>query len=198
MFPSTHQSLLASIAGDSSNRVPWEHFVAIYGPALQRWLTKRGLSPHDAEDCTQQVLLAISASIHAFVDDQRPASFRRWIQRIARNELVNSIRTRAKQPKSAFDSLAWSKLSELIDETDQLERSVELEYQRSLYLLAADEVRRAVAAVTWQAFWMAQVEEVPTPAIARKLGISVGSVYVAKGRVLQRLQSVVTRLEELQ
>ena len=79
MFPSTHLSLLAAITGDSSNRLPWERFVTIYEPALRRWLTKRGLSPHDAEDCTQQVLMSVSRSIRSFRDDNQPASLRRWI-----------------------------------------------------------------------------------------------------------------------
>ncbi|MFN7449120.1 MAG: sigma factor-like helix-turn-helix DNA-binding protein, partial [Pirellula sp.] len=64
--------------------------------------------------------------------------------------------------------------------------------------VAAAEIKQSVAPKTWQAFWMSQVESIPTPVIAKKLGMSVGSVYVAKGRVLQRLQAAVAQLEELQ
>jgi RNA polymerase sigma-70 factor (ECF subfamily) len=198
MFPSTHLSLLADIAGDSSNRLPWERFVTIYEPALRRWLTKRGLSPHDAEDCTQQVLMAVSRSIRSFRDDNKPASFRRWIQRIARNELINSIRTQSKQPQSTNDSFVWDQLASMADESDRLEKSFDDEYQRSLFFVAAAEIKQSVAPKTWQAFWMSQVESIPTPVIAKTLGMSVGSVYVAKGRVLQRLQAAVAQLEELQ
>lgn len=198
MFPSTHLSLLAAIAGDSSNRLHWERFVTIYEPALRRWLTKRGLSPHDAEDCTQQVLLSVSRSIRSFRDDNQPASFRRWIQRIARNELINSIRTRSKQPQSTNDSFVWDQLASIADESDRLEKSFDDEYRRSLFFVAAAEIQQSVAPKTWQAFWMSKVESIPTPLIAKTLGMSVGSVYVAKGRVLQRLQAAVARLEELQ
>jgi RNA polymerase sigma-70 factor, ECF subfamily len=198
MFPSTHHSLLAAIACDSSSRLHWERFVTIYEPALRRWLTKRGLSPHDAEDCTQQVLLSVSRSIRSFRDDHQPASFRRWIQRIARNELINSIRVRSKQPQSNSDSFVWSQLALMADESDRLQQSFDDEYRRSLFLMAAAEIQQSVAPRTWQAFWMSQVESTPTPIIAKTLGMSVGSVYVAKGRILQRLQAAVARLEDLQ
>ncbi|MEQ1827318.1 MAG: sigma-70 family RNA polymerase sigma factor [Pirellula sp.] len=172
--------------------------MTIYEPALRRWLTQRGLRLQDAEDCTQQVLLSVSRSIGSFSDDQQPASFRRWIQRIARNELINSIRVRSKQPQSASDSFVWNELASMADVSDRLQQSFEDEYRRSLFLTAADEVRQSIAPHTWQAFWMSQIENIPTPVIAKELGVSVGSVYVAKGRVLQRLRSVVARLEELE
>jgi RNA polymerase sigma factor (sigma-70 family) len=121
MFPSTHLSLLAAIAGDSSNRLPWERFVTIYEPALRRWLTKRGLSPHDAEDCTQQVLMSVSRSIRSFRDDNQPASLRRWIHppfRAVRRAEIEDLRRRLDQLESD-DKIKTNRRDEVIDQRFQ-------------------------------------------------------------------------------
>lgn len=161
------------------------------------WLRKRGLQQHDVEDCTQKVLVSVMKSLATFQDDLAPASFRRWLQRVARNELVTHIRKSAQQPKSYNDSLIWNQIASFAAESsDAFEQSIETEYQRHMFRNAAEEVRTTTQPVTWDAFWRTMVLGEPTPLVASELGLSVGSVYVAKGRVLQRLQKAVQAMEE--
>jgi RNA polymerase sigma-70 factor, ECF subfamily len=195
-FPSTAQHLLVSLA-DPANDREWSTFVRLYEPALVAWLRKRGLQLQDAEDCTQKVLMSVVRSLGTFRDDLEPAAFRRWLQRIARNELINHVRKAGTQPKSFDDSLVWNDIaSKLLDaQAEDFDRDIELEYQRHLLQSAADHVRSTTQESTWQAFWRSMVLAQPTAIVARELGMSIGSVYVAKGRVLQRLQAAVKSLE---
>jgi RNA polymerase sigma-70 factor (ECF subfamily) len=195
-FPSTNFSLLAKLAGSKIQHRLWDQFVEMYQPAITHWLIRRGLQRSDADDCTQQILMSIVSSLDSFEDDHRPASFRRWVQTITRNQLIDAVRRIKRQPTTMDDSQAWSNIEAMIADSDRWGESIELEYRRFLFLTAAKQVRDSVASHTWQAFWMTQVENHPTPLVAKTLGMPVGSVYVAKGRVLQRLQAAIKQLEE--
>ena len=196
-FPSTSSQLLVSL-GDPANAREWSRFVQLYEPALMTWLRKRGLQQHDAEDCVQKVLVSVMRSLSTFQDDSAPASFRRWLQRVARNEFVNHVRKSAQQPKSYHDSLVWGEIANLALESnsDQFEKDIEYEYYRHMFRSAAEEVRSTTQPATWAAFWRTVVLGEPTALVALETGLSVGSVYVAKGRVLQRIQRAVQAMEE--
>ena len=62
------------------------------------------------------------------------------------------------------------------------------EYKRQLFQSAASEVKGEFAPATWQAFWQTAVEDRPPAEVAAELGLSVGSVYVARSRVLARIR----------
>ena len=61
-FPETRESLMIQVK-HPNNRVAWEQFVAIYGPVIFRTAVARGLQEADAQDLTQQVLLAVASAI---------------------------------------------------------------------------------------------------------------------------------------
>jgi hypothetical protein len=55
----TRASLLLRVR-DSADREAWEEFVEIYGPVVHRLARNKGMQPADADDVTQQVLLAVA------------------------------------------------------------------------------------------------------------------------------------------
>ena len=64
----------------------------------------------------------------------------------------------------------------------------EAEYRRRLFRWAADEIRDEFTQTTWRAFWQTAVEGRPPNEVAAELRLSIGSVYVARSRVLSRLR----------
>jgi RNA polymerase sigma-70 factor, ECF subfamily len=194
-MPTTHASLMVRLKNDSNN-VDWHRFVQLYQPALIRWLSSKGLQDSDADDCVQQILLSVTRALDKFTDDGRPASFRRWLQTIARNELINSVRQRSRQPQSNRESHVWQELMNLTQNNPALDSSLQWEYERQVFIQAAAVVRKSIQESSWEAFWRTTILGQSAAHVANELGMNEGAVYMAKGRVLVRLKQVVFELEQ--
>ena len=69
------------------------------------------------------------------------------------------------------------------------------QYMLTLFHAATTQVKRDFQQSTWQAFWRTTVDHQPAQAVAEEIGISVPAVYMAKRRVLQRIQQQIEFLE---
>jgi RNA polymerase sigma-70 factor (ECF subfamily) len=73
-------------------------------------------------------------------------------------------------------------------------REFDIALKRHAFLWVARLVREEFAAKTWRAFWMTAVENHSIQHAAQTLDMSVGSVYIARSRVMARLRA---RVEEI-
>jgi len=204
-YPNTDPELIAAIA-DRGRQDAWYEFVRIYAPALLSTLRKRGFTQADAEDCSQRIFSKLIHVVNKFENDGRPAAFRRWLYRVARNETTSFLREQTRYPATLNSSgllrqqtsattvnLAGARPE---DDPQELDEAIEREYRKHVFFEATAIVQAEVSSRQWQAFWMTMVESYPTHAVAQTLGMSVGAVYVAKARVLKKLQAVAKRWEE--
>jgi RNA polymerase sigma-70 factor (ECF subfamily) len=60
---------------------------------------------------------------------------------------------------------------------------------------AAAQVRGTVRETTWNAFWQSTVNDHPIEVVAAELQMTVGSVYIARSRVMARLRETVQRFD---
>ncbi len=89
-------------------------------------------------------------------------------------------------------------LAELPAAESDLSSGFDLEYRREVFSWAAEQVRESVSESTWQAFWLTHVEGQAIADAAGQLGVSVGNVYVARSRVMNRLQELVKHYEVME
>jgi RNA polymerase sigma factor (sigma-70 family) len=191
--PRTRQTLLLRLRGERDDEA-WAEFLILYEPLVLRLMRGRGLQDSDARDATQQVLLRISGAIDSYEPDGAAASFRRWLFRVARNVVVTFLTRQSRQPKllddrqlaEAFeDNLPKTAESDLFDE----------EYQRQVLAWGMEQVRHEFRDTTWQAFVDTSVHGRAISEVAQELGMSPGSIYVARSRIIARLRAKVEERE---
>ena len=191
LFPETQGTLLAALKSPG-DRAAWDDFVVLYRPVFYRMARRRGLQDADAQDLSQQVLMRVSAAIERY--EQQPGTrFRHWLRRVANNAIATSL------VRSAREAAEGGSVVDIV--ADQPAASAEFtqeldnEYERELYLRAAVAVRDEVAADTWQAFEITMVDGMTCEAAAETLGKSIGTVYAARSRIVKRLRTQVTRMQ---
>jgi RNA polymerase sigma-70 factor (ECF subfamily) len=187
--PETRDSLLLRLV-DAADHEAWGQFAAIYRPLVYRVARRRGLQDADAQDLAQQVLLSVAGAIGQWQTKPERAKFRTWLHTVAKNAIIDRLRaTRLDVAKGGTS--AQLQLQEAADDrVDVAERELEREYQREVFRWAARQVREELEETTWLAFWHSAVEGMPIPAVADKLGKTVGAIYVARSRVIRRLREV--------
>jgi RNA polymerase sigma factor (sigma-70 family) len=191
--PATRQSLIVKLR-DPADSGAWSEFVALYEPLVYRLARRKGLQDADAKDVCQEVFRAVAQAVDRW--DPKRGSFRGWISTIARNLMINFL-TRARHHSRGSGATSVQELLEAHPVADPSATALfDHEYKRRLFQLAASEVRSEFAPATWQAFWQSAVEERPPAEVAAELGLSVGSVYVARSRVLARIKRRVERLDK--
>ena len=193
----TRASLLIRLR-DAQDEDAWSQFADIYGPMIFSFGRRSGMQETDAADLVQEVMSEVSKSIARFQYDPQSGRFRSWLYRIAKRTAGRLRQKHARQPTGTGDSAMLNALHQLPDAHNELEDFWNQQYQRQLLDWAASRIRDQFQSSTWQAFWRTAVEGQPPQAVAADLGLSVGSVYVAKNRVMKRLTEKIREIDEFQ
>ena len=191
-LPQTRQSLLLRLGEKSSDG--WSEFVMIYEHAIYRFCRSKGLQDADANDVTQEVLAAVNKRIESWDPDADKGSFRGWLFRVARNIAVDTFKAKRYRDSGSGDSRV-AKMLDAVPDDEQATSLFELQYRRSLFHWAADQVKSEVRESTWRSFWKTAVEGLKAEQVAEELETNVGSVYTAKCRVVARLKEKIAQLD---
>jgi RNA polymerase sigma factor (sigma-70 family) len=181
----TRRSLLLQLR-DACNAEAWEQFVEIYTPLIYGFCRQHGLQDADAADVSQEVMRAVAQAIGRFEYDRRRGRFRNWLFTVTRSKLNNFLARRQREPQGSGSTTVQQFLEAQPSAAE--ESGWDIAYHRRLFEVVAEQVRAEVHESTWQAFWQTVCEERDGKAVAQNLGLSVGAVYIAKSRVLARLQ----------
>jgi RNA polymerase sigma-70 factor (ECF subfamily) len=195
LTPTTRASLLLRLR-DSQDHEAWLEFVSLYEPVTYRLLRRCGLQDADAREVMQDLLLAVSRSIDRWDPAKERGSFRAWLRQVSRNLVINWLKQRQRQALAAGGSDMQAMLNRLPDDSSPETVDFDRELRRAVFQRAAEQVRGDVQPATWQAFWETGVVGTSPADAARKLGMTMGAIRVAKCRVLARLQAAVHEMEK--
>lgn len=190
----TRPSLLIRLR--DQDRDAWRSFVGTYAAVIHGFLRKQGIQEADALDIVQDVLATVAARLGDFDHrGDRRGSFRKWLFTITRTRATDHWRREHRQPRGAGDSNVQRVLAELPVEDSELEDRWDREYLETVFQTATAQVKGDFQPTTWEAFWKSTVEHKPPTAVAAETGLTLRAVYLARRRVLQRLQKHIEFLE---
>src|SRR5262249_30627593 len=143
----------------------------------------------------QEILHAVSRSVGQLEYDPALGEFRNWLFTIVRRKLSTWRLKQSRQERGSGDSDVHQ-LIEQCAEDSGAESDWDAAWQQRMFTWACAEVRPSVSESTWQAFWRTAVSNQSGKLVADELGISVAAVYLARRRVLARLQESIRLAQE--
>jgi RNA polymerase sigma-70 factor (ECF subfamily) len=188
----TSLTLLERLQQNPEDPLAWKLFVERYQPRIRGWCLNWGLQDSDSDDVAQDVLLKLFAALGKFKYDPS-RSFRAWLKAVTQHAWTDFVRSRRRDPgrtSGPIDTLADS-----AEAQSDLERQLEDALDRDLLELAMRRVKGRFKPANWEAFHLTAVEGRSGADAARKLGIPVGHVFVAKHRVQKALRDEVRSLK---
>lgn len=188
MPKTTRVSLLQQLCSKQDS-VAWSRFVELYTPLVYRWVADLGIRDSERNDVVQDVFVVLLGKISTFhYDDSK--SFRGWLRTITINKSRDLLRKQKRLSEPTFVSQI-----ELAEQSD-VDLLTQKEYRDHLAEAALKLMRKHFSKTTWQACWEHVANGRPAQDVANELGISVNAVYLARGRVLQRLRHELNGLWE--
>lgn len=178
---------------DGSNESVWRDFDLRFRPIVVAFARRLGLDSADAADVAQETLLQ-------FVRDYRDGKYDRsrgrlgaWLMGIARHR-VDDLRRRVSSRRETRGESAIV----MLPDANQLGTIWDEECHQVVLEEAFRELERTsrVSPRTLKAFRLHVVEQLEPSEVARRLGTSIRSVYLAKHRCLHRLREVMDVLNE--
>jgi RNA polymerase sigma-70 factor, ECF subfamily len=185
----TRPSLLVRIR-NSEDAEAWQTFVSIYAPVVFNYCQRRGLQDADAADLTQEVMKEVMKSIRTFEYQPEKGRFRDWFGTVVRRELAHFWEKQKRAGKNSFAET----MADL--RAGQVDAAWNEEANAQILRVALARIQPNFEPVTWQLFTRTWIENRPAAETANALGVPIETVYVAKSRVLKRLEEEVLELAE--
>lgn len=176
----TRRSLL--VRAQAGDPAAWEALTTVYRPLLVGWLRRQEVPAGEVDDLVQEVLLAVVRSLPGFTHSGQVGAFRAWLRTITCHRTLDYFRAAGR------DRAAGADLSQVADPDGDLGRRWDEEHDRYVLGCLVEAVAGEFEPATLAAFRRVALDDAPAAAVAAELGLSVGAVYVAKSRVLQRIR----------
>jgi RNA polymerase sigma-70 factor (ECF subfamily) len=189
----TRPSLLLRIR-DPHDGESWKIFVELYAPPVMRYCRLRGLQDADAADITQEVMTQVARSMHSFDYQPERGRFRDWLGTVTRRRINRFLNKKNLGTAGLGGEEAPDALKNLA--TEEIDPEWTAEVNAQILRAALNRIRPMFAANTWDAFTGVWLENRSAAETATSLGVSLETVYVAKSKVLRRLEQEVLELAE--
>lgn len=193
----TQTRLLAAVC-DGSNQQAWADFHRIYAPLIAHYLHRRGLTPADIEDATQEILMIAYNGLRERVYERERGRFRAWLYGVARRKAMEAVRNRRRPSRTQApdDDPHLDLLSGAETPPGEADREVwEQEWRYALLAEALRAVRTRLNPKVYAAFVGFGIQQRPAEEVAGELGVSVSTVYVYKSRGLDAVRAWVEEYE---
>jgi RNA polymerase sigma-70 factor (ECF subfamily) len=167
----------------------WRELIDLYGPLIDSWSRRAGLSAAARADVGQEVFLAVHRGISRFDPTRPQATFRGWLWVITRNAVLKWSHSHERPPPGG--STALGQLAAIPDPWEDGtsdESSSTPDESAALLRRALDQIRPTVEPQSWEAFWSTAVLGRSAREVADELGLTPAAVRQTKSRILRRIR----------
>lgn len=189
--PDTRSSLILRLQ-NAEDAAAWDEFLNLYGPIVYRAARRRGLQQADAHDLVQEVWITVAESVERWLNRSDRGSFRAWLLSLTRNHAIDQLTRRATRSLGEGGDSATLKMHQL-PVAAEISSVIDLEYERTVFRWAAEQVRQVVADHTWKAFELTQIDGFSVEDVAKQLNTKPGNVYFGRSRVMARIRELVNQ-----
>jgi RNA polymerase sigma factor (sigma-70 family) len=180
---------------DQHDETSWEDFVNIYSRYMYAIIRRMGISEHDAEDLTQQLLLKIWNKLPQTDLDQM-THFRGWLSIITKQFVIDFIRKRTREAKRLEKVEQDTTLSYLnAIRLPDIDKIAEKEWQLHITNLALDKIEPFFSGQAIQVFRLS-LDGLEIKDISKKLDLKENSIYRLRNRVKKKLLLQIAELRE--
>lgn len=183
----TRQSLLSRLR-DVQDQAGWRDFFDTYWRLIYSVASKSGLKDAEAQDVVQETFIYLSRRMPNFRYDPARGSFKSWLRVVTRSRIAVQRRVAARkqpllvEPLPGDDDLAaWEAIPDPAG--DALDLEWQREWEEHILKTAFDRVRARVSSQQLLIFRLATTENLGLTQVAKKLGVSLTQVYLARHRV---------------
>lgn len=183
-FLPTRQSLLSRLR-DCEDQAGWREFFDSYWRLIYNVARKAGLADAESQDVVQNTFIYLSRRMPRFRYDPARGSFKSWLRVVTRSRISVFRRgQKAELFREAFPGANDDAIEEIPDPAaDALDEVWQREWEENLFQTALRRVRAKVSSQQLLIFRLATQGELPLGQLAKKLGVNVAQVYLARHRV---------------
>jgi len=196
----TRQSLLWRLR-DWQDQTSWRDFFDTYWRLIYNVARKSGFADAEAQDVVQITFIYLSRRMPNFRYDPKRGSFKSWLRVVTRSRINVYRRTEKAGEKLRRDQLLRGEsgetdgVEELPDPAaDALDEVWQREWEENLLSAAFRRIRSRVSSQQLLIFRLATLGDLPLTQVAKKLGVSLAQVYLARHRVGKLFKAEVLRL----
>jgi RNA polymerase sigma-70 factor (ECF subfamily) len=196
----TRQSLLSRLR-DWQDEEGWREFFESYWRLIYNVARRADLSDIEAQEVVQNTFIYLSRKMPKFHYDRSHGSFKSWLRVVTRSRINVYCRTEktgeklVRQPLGAEADEALESAENLAAAGGEtLDEVWQREWEQNLVSTAFRRLRRKVSTQQLLIFRTALFGELPISQVAKKLGVSVAQVYLARHRVGRLFKAEIKRL----
>ncbi len=181
----TKKSLLDAI--QRGDEISWFDFYETYRPLILLRGHDFHLNGNELEELCQQVIIDIFKLGSKFKYDPAKGKFRDYLRRVISHNAIDLLRKRPKLQNLEEETIPFY---------DPPAKKWDEEWYNHILFQALAILRTQLELVTYQAFELYALKQLPAEKVAAFLNININMVYVAKSRAMQKLKPIIKKLKE--
>jgi RNA polymerase sigma-70 factor (ECF subfamily) len=182
---------------DYANDDAWRRLVERFRDPIVRFVEKLGFPEAEAEDVTQDALLAFAEKLRAGLYDRERGRLRSWLFGIVYKQALKQRERDHRRERPLRDAAAAERaMAELADEKTVADLW-DTFWERFLARECFRQVRQEFGPDSVRAFELVVREDRSPQQAADEIGVPVKAVYNAKHRILKRMRELRAEIEEM-